>query len=171
MARRVNSPTVLQMEAVECGAAALSMVLGHYGRYVPLAALRHTCGVSRDGVTGFWHAVYFAIVTLTTLGYGDVVPPDGARLVAAFCAVAGLGSLLILPLAPTGVQQLPVDQSRIAIDGSNVDRTAVGSIREGGKRRYSVRRSVLNSDPQETCVIYENGTYDGSCPTRRKPAN
>ena len=46
--------------------------------------------VSLDVVTGFWPAVYFAIVTLTTLGYGDVVPPDSARLVAAFCAVAGL---------------------------------------------------------------------------------
>ncbi|MEM8760895.1 MAG: ion channel, partial [Pseudomonadota bacterium] len=31
-----------------------------------------------------------AIVTLTTLGHGDLAPPDGARLVAAFCAVAGL---------------------------------------------------------------------------------
>ena len=46
--------------------------------------------VALDVVTEFWPAVYFAIVTLTTLGYGDVVPADGTRLVAAFCAVAGL---------------------------------------------------------------------------------
>ena len=49
--RRKRVPVIQQMEAVECGAACLAMILNYYGRKTSLAEVRTFCGVGRDGLS------------------------------------------------------------------------------------------------------------------------
>lgn len=47
--RVAKVPVIMQMEALECGAACLAMVMAYYDKWVPLEQVRVDCGVSRDG--------------------------------------------------------------------------------------------------------------------------
>jgi len=44
-----KTPVVMQLEALECGAACLTMILAYYDKWIPLEQVRSDCGVSRDG--------------------------------------------------------------------------------------------------------------------------
>ncbi|AET69240.1 NHLM bacteriocin system ABC transporter, peptidase/ATP-binding protein [Desulfosporosinus orientis DSM 765] len=49
MPKIAKVPVIMQMEALECGAASLCMILAFYGKWLPLEQVRADCGVSRDG--------------------------------------------------------------------------------------------------------------------------
>ena len=57
MSKKIHKPTkkiakvpvIMQLEALECGAACLTMILAYYDKWIPLEQIRRDCGVSRDG--------------------------------------------------------------------------------------------------------------------------
>ncbi|MEL6750467.1 MAG: hypothetical protein AAFO70_00120 [Pseudomonadota bacterium] len=79
---------------------------------------------------------------------------------ASTFAVAGvIGALVVTPLmkpnAPSLLATLP---------GAGIDMTATGSISTSGKKTtYRVRRSVLQKDSKQPCILFNSGRREGNC--------
>lgn len=61
--RVAKVPVIMQMEALECGAACLAMILAYYRKWIPIEQVREACGVSRDGAKA-------GNITRAARGYG-----------------------------------------------------------------------------------------------------
>ena len=80
---------------------------------------------------------------------------------ASTFAIAGVvGALVITPLmkpnAPSLLATLP---------GAGIDMTSTGSISSGSSKKttYRVRRSVLQKDNKQPCVLFDSGRREGNC--------
>ncbi len=75
-------PVIMQMEALECGAACLAMILAYYGKWVPLEQVRLDCDVSRDGSK--MKNIYLAGVHYGLEAHGYKMEIEGLKKNAVF---------------------------------------------------------------------------------------
>ena len=73
----VKVPVIMQMEALECGAACLAMILAYYRKWIPLEQVRYACGVSRDGSN--MKNVYLAAQHYGLEVHGYRMEPEGLK--------------------------------------------------------------------------------------------
>ena len=157
-------PVVMQLEALECGAASLTMILAYYGKWVPLEQVRAECGVSRDGANA-------KNIALAAQRYGFKV--EGYRRTPAtirekgtfpciihwnFCHFVVLtgfrGNYACINDPAKGAVRVPMEDFDKAFTGVTINLVPGEQFEPSGKRKSTLEFAAKRLTGAKTAVIF-----------------
>ena len=165
MASRIaNVPQVMQMEALECGAACLAMILAYYGRWEPLEKVREQCGVSRDGSKA--GNIIKAARAYGLAANGLAADANDLRENADFPYVifwnfnhfvvldGFKGKYAYLNDPARGQVRVPIDEFEESYTGVALEFSKTADFREGGKRPSSLRYAMERLSGMRAPIVF-----------------
>ena len=159
-------PVIMQMEALECGAASLAMVLAYYGKWIPLEQVRLDCGVSRDGSN--MKNVYLAGQHYGLEAHGYRMEVDNLKKDVSFPCIIHWnfnhfvvlngfkGNKAVLNDPARGVVQVPMEQFDEAFTGLVLTFAPGEDFVPSGKRKSTVafaRKRLKGAAPAVAFIV------------------
>ena len=159
-------PVIMQMEALECGAACLAMVLAYYQKWVPLEQVRLDCGVSRDGSN--MKNVFLAAQHYGLNAHGYRMEPEGLKENGSFPCIIHWefnhfvvldgfkNGKAVLNDPARGVVQIPMEQFDDSFTGLVLTFEPGEGFVPSGKRRSTLefaRKRLKGAAPAVVFVV------------------
>ena len=157
-------PIIMQMEALECGAACLAMILAYYRRWIPLEQVRVDCGVSRDGSN--LKNIYLAAANYGLSVHGYSMEVDTVKTQATFpCIIHWNFNHFVVLDGFRGNKAVLNDPARgtVAVSMEEFDNSFTGIVltfepgeafQPGGKRKSTIEFAARRLKGAAPAVVF-----------------